>query len=120
MRKEDVISGNAKIAELSELQKGILKVLSDWNKPNGSCFDAMWYGYEALQDELDEICIVEPMSEIKKAMKKLKEWDIVEREHTYDNDFRISGSGYFLVGRHDANFTIEPNHNVSPVTPTKQ
>jgi regulator of replication initiation timing len=74
---------------------GILDVLrNDWGNRCGE-FEAYWFGYEALKDQLHENGIVAEIKEIKSAMKDLSKQNKVELKETYDNEWRLCGSGWF-------------------------
>lgn len=74
---------------------GILEVLrNDWGNRCGE-FEAYWFGYEALKDALHENLIYVDVATIKVAMKELAKQNKVELRPTYDDDWKISGRGWF-------------------------
>lgn len=77
------------------IETDILSILESWECNDGQCaeFDALWYGYEALQDQINKQY---SLKDLKKAMKSLKEKGKVELSSIYDSDFNLSGSGWFL------------------------
>ena len=78
-----------------KLGQEILRVLKDWEKhASNSEFAAIWYGYDALQDEIPEPYT---LNELKKAMKILRDEDKVLLSPIYDNDFKLCGRGWFLT-----------------------
>lgn len=77
------------------LADAVLKVLKKWNKPNGD-FDAMWYGYECLMDEIKQEGHSPTVRELKKEIKNLKQSGKIELRPTYDYEYHLSGRGWFL------------------------
>jgi hypothetical protein len=74
---------------------GILKILrSDWGNRTGE-FEAYWFGYDALKDQLHENGIVSEIKEIKLAMRDLSKQDKVELKETYNDEWVLSGRGWF-------------------------
>ncbi len=74
---------------------GILDVLrNDWGNRCGE-FEAYWFGYEALKDELHERLICVDVATIKLAMKELSKLNKVELRPTYNEDWVLSGRGWF-------------------------
>jgi hypothetical protein len=74
---------------------GILEVLrNDWGNRCGE-FEAYWFGYEALKDALHENLIYVDVATIKVAMEELAKQNKVELRPTYDEDWKISGRGWF-------------------------
>jgi hypothetical protein len=74
---------------------GILDVLrNDWGNRTGE-FEAYWFGYEALKDQLHENGIAAEIKEIKQAMKDLSKQDKVELKETYNDEWVLSGRGWF-------------------------
>ena len=74
---------------------GILNILrNDWGNRCGE-FEAYWFGYEALKDALHENLIYVDVATIKVAMKELAKQNKVELRPTYDEDWKISGRGWF-------------------------
>lgn len=86
--------GNPPIANVL-LCAGILEVLrNDWGNRTGE-FEAYWFGYDALKDQLHENGIVAEIKEIKQAMKDLAKQDKVELKETYNDEWVLSGRGWF-------------------------
>jgi hypothetical protein len=86
---------SAGIAQNPLLCAGILEVLrNDWGNRCGE-FEAYWFGYEALKDQLHENGIVADVKEIKSAMKELSTQNKVELKHTYNDEWQIAGRGWF-------------------------
>lgn len=82
------------------MESAIIKILKSWeNMPQHNGMD-MWLGYEALMDELKSMGIFPSMRELKATMKKLKELNTIELLPTYDYDYRLCGSGYFICQLH--------------------
>jgi hypothetical protein len=74
---------------------GILEVLrNDWGNRCGE-FEAYWFGYNALKDQLHENGIVSEIKEIKQAMKDLAKQGKVELKETYNDEWVLSGRGWF-------------------------
>jgi hypothetical protein len=74
---------------------GILDILrNDWGNRCGE-FEAYWFGYEALKDALHENLIYVDVATIKVAMKELAKQNKVELRPTYNQDWKISGRGWF-------------------------
>jgi len=74
---------------------GILDVLrNDWGNRCGE-FEAYWFGYESLKDALHENLIYVDIATIKVAMKELAKQNKVELRPTYNEDWKISGRGWF-------------------------
>jgi len=74
----------------------ILEVLKSWENEKRGDFDAMWYCYETLLDEVREKGIKTTIKELKKSIKKLREQGVVELKPIYDDEWKICGSGYFI------------------------
>lgn len=74
---------------------GILEILhTNWGNRCGE-FEAYWFGYEALKDHLHENGIVADVKNIKSAMKQLSSQNKVEMRPSYNEDWVLSGSGWF-------------------------
>jgi hypothetical protein len=74
---------------------GILDVLrNDWGNCGGE-FEAYWFGYDALKDQLHENGIVSEIKEIKQAMKDLAKQGKVKLKHTFNDEWVLSGRGWF-------------------------
>ncbi len=74
---------------------GILAVLrNDWSNCGGD-FDAYWFGYDALKDQLHENGIEAEIKEIRQAIMYLSKQGMVELKPTYNDEFGLSGSGWF-------------------------
>src|SRR5690554_3686266 len=74
---------------------GILDVLrNDWGNRCGG-FEAYWFGYDALKDQLLENGIVAEIKGIKQAMKDLAKQNKVELKETYNDEWLLSGRGWF-------------------------
>ena len=69
----------------------LLKVLVKWKDNCSNGFDGFWFGYSALSDETGISINV-----LKERMKELKKQGMVKLKPTYDNDYRLNGSGWFL------------------------
>lgn len=80
----------------------ILEVLKSWENPIHGEFDAMWYGYEALLDEVKNKGTDTTLKDLKKAMKMLREQGVVELKPTYDSEWTMCGSGYFIEPTYNA------------------
>lgn len=92
---QPIVTTSASIEANPMLCAGILKVLrNDWGNRCGE-FEAYWFGYEALKDQLHENGIVADVKEIKAAMKELSKQNKVELKETYDNEWRLCGRGWF-------------------------
>lgn len=79
------------------LAAGIMDALTgDWSWSDGrGMFDAYWFGYKDLQDELKRQGITTTIPEIKKVMKQLAKENKVELRPTYDEDYKLCGRGWF-------------------------
>lgn len=77
------------------LRDGIIDVLKTWDKPNGD-FDAMWYGYESLLDELKERGYTPKLTRLKKEIKQLASEGIIELLPLHDDEHKICGRGWFI------------------------
>jgi hypothetical protein len=74
---------------------GILDILrNDWGNRCGE-FEAYWFGYDALKDQLHENGIVAEIKGIKQAMKDLAKQNKVELKETYNDEWVLSGRGWF-------------------------
>ena len=80
----------------------ILEVLKSWENQKNVEFDAMWYGYEALLDEVKEKGTETTLKDLKKSMKILRERGVVELKPTYDSEWTMCGSGYFIEPTYNA------------------
>ena len=77
------------------LSAGILEVLRNaWGNRCGE-FEAYWFGYDALKDQLHENGIVSEIKDIKQAMKDLAKQNKVELKETYNDEWVLSGRGWF-------------------------
>lgn len=92
---QPIVNSSADIAANPMLCAGILEVLrNDWGNRCGE-FEAYWFGYEALKDALHENGIVAEIKVIKSAMKDLSKQGKVQKKETYDDEWRMCGSGWF-------------------------
>ena len=74
---------------------GILEILRiDWGNRTGE-FEAYWFGYFNLKDQLYENGIVSKIKDIKLAMKDLSKQNKVELRPTYNDEWLLSGRGWF-------------------------
>ena len=74
----------------------VVDKLKGW-QVNDSQFDAMWYGYESLADQVSETNNFYPTEkELKKAMQLLKKQGKVMTLPLYDGDYMLCGKGWFL------------------------
>jgi hypothetical protein len=90
-----IAGSSAQMPKNPMLCAGILEVLrNDWGNRCGE-FEAYWFGYEALKDQLHENGIIADNKEIKSAMKELSKQNKVELKETYDNEWRLCGRGWF-------------------------
>jgi len=97
MSKQKVSKEKKSMPELhSVLCIYILEVLKSWENDKRGGFDAIWYCYTGLFDELKEKGIKTTLKDLKKAMKKLREQGVVELKPIYDDEWKICGSGYFI------------------------
>jgi len=77
------------------LSVGILDILrSDWGNRTGE-FEAYWFGYDELKDQLHENGIMSEIKDIKLAMKDLSKQNKVELRPTYNDEWVLSGRGWF-------------------------
>ena len=74
----------------------ILQSLKAWETPNHGEFDAMWYGYDSLMDEIISRGINPTLKEVKSEMKNLRNKGIIELKPCYDSDHTLCGRGYFI------------------------
>ena len=75
---------------------GILEILrSDWGNLTIGEFEAYWFGYDALKDQLSENGIVSEIKDIKLAMKDLSKQNKVALRPTYNDEWVLSGRGWF-------------------------
>jgi len=74
----------------------ILEVLKSWETQTHGYFDSIWYGYQALLDQVREKNIKHDLKDLKKAMKKLRAKGFVELKPIYDDELIMCGSGYFI------------------------
>ena len=80
----------------------VVDKLKEWQVTN-SGFDAMWFGYETMADQIAEENNFAPtVNELKKAMRMLKKQDRVMMLHIYNDDYMICGKGWFLSDMYNA------------------
>ncbi len=86
---------------MGKIKERIIKILSIWiNDGAGNGFDGIWYGYDALQDEIHiNSGEYHTIKELKTAIKSLKNDEKVKRLPIYDIDGRLCGSGWFIKQR---------------------
>ncbi len=77
------------------LCEGILNILrNDWGNRCGE-FEAYWFGFDALKDQLHENLIDVDIATIKLAVKELSKKNKIELRPTYDEEGNLSGRGWF-------------------------
>lgn len=77
------------------LPAGILDILrNDWGNRTGD-FEAYWFGYDELKDQLHENGIIAEVKNIKTAMKDLSKQGKVELKETYNDEWMLAGRGWF-------------------------
>ena len=88
---------NLKDETTTLLCAGIWDILrNDWGNLSGE-FEAHWLGYEALKIQLEENGIVSDIKKIKQSMKDLAKQGKVELKETYNDEWLLSGRGWFAL-----------------------
>jgi hypothetical protein len=81
-----------------QIEDQILIILREWSEDGAPEFDGMWHGYEELRDEMrDTYGDKVTMSELKSAMRRLRELAMVRYATCLNFDFKPWGSGYFIT-----------------------
>lgn len=75
---------------LDEVRQKVLDILKEWGKSDSRC-DGYWYGYSKLQ-QITKLSYVK----LQLMLKQLEKEGLVERKETYNDDGKLSGSGWFL------------------------
>lgn len=82
------------------LRDMIYSIISEWSNDYTCGFDGIWWGYDALEDELNtKFKKLFKITAIKEEVKKMTREGILERRPTYDGDYKLNGSGYFIKTR---------------------
>ena len=99
---KDLKNTDTAIENYKLLSNVILDVLKSWENPIHCQFDAMWYGYESLLDEVKQKGVETSLKDLKTAMKKLRKQGVVKLKPTYESDWTMCGSGYFIEPTYNA------------------
>lgn len=82
-----------------KIEDQILIFLRLWSDDGAPEFEGMWHGYAELFDNVRRHIAGEPltMSELKSAMRRLRDLAMVRYATTMNVDYKPSGSGYFIT-----------------------
>ena len=88
---------------LNTLEKDVLVIISKWSDSTMSGHDGIWYGYDTLVDEINEMGHdIHYGNDIKPIVRSLHRDGFLSYETTYNDDGQLNGKGYFYRGvEHD-------------------